>query len=322
PRSTILSTSSGSSSNRTRLDTAGFDLPTRSARSPSERPNSSSTTAKARASSTGDRSSRATFSTRPSNKVSRSSASRTTAGTVFSFASRAARQRRSPAISSYPPAVRGRTSTGWTTPAARIESASPAPASESKRRRGCRGCGWIASTGTWASSLSVAPPSRTSRPRPRPRLSRALDKLHRHLPVGVRTARTAVVRDCRETVARRFGKTHGARHGRREDELAEVLAHLGLDVCGQPRAAVDHRQEHPADREPRIQACLDEVDRVHELREALQCVVLRLHGDQHAVGSRERVDRQRPERRGTVEEDEGVPLGPARQRLAKVRVAV
>ncbi len=51
-------------------------------------------------SSIGERSSRATFSTRPRSSVSRSSASRTTAGTFSSPASRAARQRRSPAISS------------------------------------------------------------------------------------------------------------------------------------------------------------------------------------------------------------------------------
>ena len=40
-RPTIASTSSGSSSSRTRFETAGFDRPTRSATSPSERPNSS-----------------------------------------------------------------------------------------------------------------------------------------------------------------------------------------------------------------------------------------------------------------------------------------
>ena len=45
PRSIIASTSSGSSSRRTRFETVGFDWPTRSATSPSERPNSSSSTA-------------------------------------------------------------------------------------------------------------------------------------------------------------------------------------------------------------------------------------------------------------------------------------
>ena len=80
PRSSIPSTSSGRSSRRMRFETDGFERPTRSATSPSASPNSSISTAYARASSTGVSCSRATFSIRPSRSVSRSSASRTTAG--------------------------------------------------------------------------------------------------------------------------------------------------------------------------------------------------------------------------------------------------
>ncbi len=147
----------------------------------------------------GERSSRATFSIRPSRSVSRSSASRITAGTVVAPASRAARQRRSPAISSYPPLRRGRRTTGWITPCERIESARPAVASWSKRFRGWRGFAWICSSGTCASWGASAPPIRTAKPRPRPRRgplkapSVAFDKLHRHLPVGLGAARAAVV---------------------------------------------------------------------------------------------------------------------------------
>ena len=73
PRSTRPRTSSGRSSSRIRLDTDGFERPTRSATSPSESANSSWRVAYARASSIGERSSRATFSTSARRRESRSS---------------------------------------------------------------------------------------------------------------------------------------------------------------------------------------------------------------------------------------------------------
>src|SRR5207248_8215678 len=103
----------------------------------------------------------------------------------------------------------------------------------SNRRRGWRRFGWIASTGSWARSTSAAPPSSTSKPRPRPRRetgSGALDKLHRHLPVGLGARGRAVVRDRRQPVARRLGQPHGARHSGLEHELSEVLSYLLLDL--------------------------------------------------------------------------------------------
>ena len=47
---------------------------------------------------------------------------------------------------------------------------------------------------------------------------------------------------------------------------------------------------------------------LQELRQALERVVLRLHRHEHAVGGRERVDGQRPERGRAVEEDEVVAV--------------
>src|SRR4051812_45209303 len=148
-------------------------------------------------------------------------------------ASRAARQRRSPAISSYPPSSRGRRTTGWISPCALIDSASPLPASPSKRLRGCFGFGWIWSTAIRASSGS-APPINTSKPRPRPRREDAelgpVDKFHRHLPVGLGAARAPVVVGHGQAVARRLGDAYRARHDGAEDEVAEVLADLRFDV--------------------------------------------------------------------------------------------
>ena len=74
--------------------------PSRRASSSFESPRSSTSAAHARASSTGLRSSRATFSISAVCSRSASASSRTIAGTVCTPASRAARHRRSPAISS------------------------------------------------------------------------------------------------------------------------------------------------------------------------------------------------------------------------------
>src|SRR5579864_2644874 len=151
---------------------------------------------------------------------------------------------------------RGLTSSGWITPCLRTDSASPEAASGSNRRRGWRGFGWIASTGISSSSLGMGePPIRTSRPRPRPRRpgfsgwalpappaalpafedSGALDKLHRHLPVGVGSGGATVVGNRGQPVARSLGEAHRTGHGGAEDELAEVPAHLLLDLLGEPR---------------------------------------------------------------------------------------
>jgi hypothetical protein len=70
----------------------------------------------------------------------------TSAGIVDSPASRAARQRRSPATSSYPSSA-GLTITGWSTPRSLIESASASRAAPSKRLRGCSGLARICSNG-------------------------------------------------------------------------------------------------------------------------------------------------------------------------------
>ena len=65
-----------------------------------------------------------------------------------------------------------------------------------------------------------------------------------------------------------------------------------------------------------------QLDRAEQLREPFERVVLRLDGDEHAVGGGERVHGQRAERGRAVEEDVGVLLAPFGQRLGEVAVAV
>src|SRR5262249_61003148 len=124
-------------------------------------------------------------------------------------------------------------------------SESPEAASGWKRGRGWRGFGWIASTGISSSSLGTGwPPIRTSRPRPRPRRcgedSGALDKLHRHLPVGVGSGGATVVGNRGQSVARRLGEADGAGGGGAEDEVAEVPTDFLLGLLGDARPTLGH----------------------------------------------------------------------------------
>src|SRR6187397_2299591 len=98
-------------------------------------------------------------------------------------------------------------------PCARTDSARPESASASTFLRGWRGFAWIWPSGSFASSVSDAPPSRTSRPRPRPRRSGAgldmgelpdlghpLDELGGDAVVGVGAGGARVVRGDRQAV--------------------------------------------------------------------------------------------------------------------------
>src|SRR6266571_6894111 len=144
---------------------------------------------------------------------------------------------------------------------------------------------------------------RTSRPRPRPRRgtppagpavsrwasaalpatlpaacrgedSGALDKLHRHLPVGVGSGGATVVGNRGQAVALGLCEADRARHGGAEDERTEVAPHLLLDLLREARPAVDHRQEKAADAEPRVEPPPDQLDRMEKLRQPLERVVL------------------------------------------------
>ena len=152
PETSMSITSSGRSRRRRRFETATRERPTRLPTSSRVRPNSSTSSEQARASSTGFRSSRAMFSITAISRHSRSSWVATTAGTSSRPASWAARQRRSPAISSYVPPGQGRTRIGCKTPRSRTDSESASSDSWSKDCRGWSGLGLIRSTGRRRSS--------------------------------------------------------------------------------------------------------------------------------------------------------------------------
>jgi len=60
---------------------------------------------------------------------------------------------------------------------------------------------------------------------------------------------------------------------------------------------------------------LDQRERVEQAREALQREVLSLHWDDDAIGRNERIDGQRTERGGAVEQGEGVALADRLERV-------
>ena len=130
-------------------------LPTRAATSSWVSEKSSMSCWYAAASSSGFSSSRWTFSTIACCSIEASSAIRTIAGIVWSPTRRA----RAPAALARDQleavAARARTSTGWSTPTSRIDSASAASDSSSKCSRGCCGFGRIDAIGISCKPICV-----------------------------------------------------------------------------------------------------------------------------------------------------------------------
>ena len=93
-------------------------------------------------------------------------------------------------------------------------------------------------------------------------------------------------------VARRLAEPDVARDHRVEDERGEVLADLALDVLGELRARVVHRQQHPGDGQPRVELALDQRERVQQPGETLEREVLGLDRHDHPLRGDQRVDRQ------------------------------
>ena len=94
------------------------------------------------------------------------------------------------------------------------------------------------------------------RPRPIPVVLATGGDLLGQFEVGVGPGAVRVVQDHRDTEARGLADPDVAGDDRVEDERREVLAHLALHVPAQVGARVVHGQEHPGDREARVQLLL------------------------------------------------------------------
>src|SRR5438128_349261 len=339
PETTARWMASGRRSNRRALATVERSLPTRAASSSCVSPCSSISRLYAPASSMGFRSSRWMFSMSAISKASLPVTSRTITGSSRSPAFWAARQRRSPATSTYPSLSR-LTMSGRSTPLLRIDSASSSMCASSKWRRGCARSGRISSMPRFITPLrSVGEPPGIRAPSPRPSAGRfsAFDSIIKFLPelrvlticdhdamavqhllgklqVALSALGFDVVEDGGAAVAGRLAEPDVARDHR----VVDLPGHVGLHVLhhlpGEVVAGVEHGEHDAFHLQLGLERRLDQVDGAQERSEPFQRVVLALQRHQDAVGGDERVDGQEPQRRRAVDED---VLGRAAQRLGR-----
>ena len=132
----------------------------------------------------------------------------------------------------------------------------------------------------------------------------ALTQLQRGLPIRDCTHVAGIVRDDSLTVARRLGNAHRARDDGLKSVVREVRANLALDLLGELRALVRHREQHARDTQARVKIHADAFDSVPQLAEALQGVVFGLDRDHDFIGSNHDIERHEAERRRAVDQDD------------------
>src|SRR6187402_1793497 len=198
---------------------------------------------------------------------------------------------------------RRRTINGSSKPCVRSDCASSSIRSLSKCWRGWPFWGTILSSGqlnTLPSYLALAAAGRSavtgtraginaSRPRPKPRKGflggslirctfdecrRAFDQLTRQAQVALRALAADVIQQGRQAVRRRLAQAYVARDDRFEH--AEMLVHFVGDLMRQAVPWIPHREHDAFYRQLRIQRGLHAIDRGHQVRDALECVVFRL----------------------------------------------
>jgi len=108
----------------------------------------------------------------------------------------------------------------------------------------------------------------------------------------------------RDAVRRGLGEPDVARHDCAVKRGAEVLFELRRHVLPEGVSRVVHGAQQPFDLEPRIEVRADLADRLHEIRQPFERVILALHRDQHRIGGAEPVQRQQGQRRRAVEQNE------------------
>src|SRR6266849_3270990 len=122
--------------------------------------------------------------------------------------------------------------------------------------------------------------------------------------------------------ARRLGESYVARNHGLVHLLAEMLLQLRRHLLRERIAWIVHRSKQPFDIELRIQVLADLFNRVHEIGEPLERVVLALHRDHHRIGCDQSIHREHIERRGAVEKDEFVLAGDRFERAFQTGLAV
>src|SRR5688500_13537913 len=252
--------------------------------------------------------------------------SRTTTGTFRSPAICDARQRRSPAMISYPLSAL-RTTIGWMTPCALIDRDSSSMRVSSMTVRGWKRFGRSRSmsissarSGAAGTGVDATGASGISADNPRPRAGRfsamvlfrwccgnrrsfARQELARQRDVRFGAAGFDVVENCRQSVTWCFAETNVARDHCGVDAIGEERANVARHLLAQIGALVVHRHQHPGDVEAWIECAAHPAQRRDEIGKTLECEVFAVERNQHGVGSNERVQRQKTKRRWGVDED-------------------
>src|SRR6267154_965788 len=193
-----------------------------------------------------------------------------------------------------------------------------------------RSVAWRSATGPVSPSLS----SRASRPLPSPlsftgvsRSCRRSDTvprkdLAREGDVRLRAFALAIEVDSGSAKARRFGEPYVAWNHGLVHLLAEVLLQLRRHLLRERIARIVHGTKQPFDIELRVQVLADPLDRVDEIGEPLERVVLALHRDHHRIGRHQSVQGEYVQGRRAVEQDEFVLPGDRLEGAFQARLAV
>src|SRR5881397_2505603 len=287
------------------------------------------------ASSRGERSSRWRFSIRAISRAVASSKRSTIAGTVSLPASFEARQRRSPAMISYPSPA-GRTRMGCKTPCSRIEAASSASVSSCQVMRGWLGLGTTFSSGMSRTAVGVRAASRLMMPgcesvscwkilSPASRndfLGRLLVSTYhllRQIDEALCRIALGLVHGDRDARGRGFSDLYGlSDHGGEHLVISEIFQRVE-HVAREDRSAVVERRKQAVHLEAWIQTRLYRLDDLEKCCDTLECVVLRLHRDDHSGRRDECVEREQAERRWAVDEDVVVPVDDLTRELVTER---
>src|SRR5262249_12593208 len=145
--------------------------------------------------------------------------------------------------------------------------------------------------------------------------------LLRQPDIRLRSLRSRIVLQSWLAVARRLGQPDVPRHRRRAQLLAEVALQFRRHLLCQVRALVKHRQHYALDLKRRIQPCTYPLYCVQQLTDALEGEVLRLHRNQDRIGRNQCVQREKVQRRRTVEHNKLETLPQERNRVSQTELA-
>ena len=115
--------------------------------------------------------------------------------------------------------------------------------------------------------------------------------------------------DDRLPVAGRLRQPRRARDDRIKNLLAEMLPHLAQHLLREPRAPVEHRHHHAQQFQPRVHPRFPHLPQhAMDHRDPLQRVILALQRHQQRIRRGKRVQRENPQRRRAINDDQIKPL--------------